>query len=167
MWQSKASKSFLLFARNPRWTIHTLSIQVSLEKFHLKAQELFCPIECVRLNLPYGRKQQQQQTIVYAAVIRQVHIRVFAILIVTCLFQVYRYRGNILKFSWYCYSTAQIAFECQRRLPTASGFLMETKRLFGDTFLGPTLYRFSAAHSRKQDIICFCVHVFQTHLFLS
>lgn len=67
------------------------------------------------------------------------------------------------------HSIAQIAFKYQRWLSTAPGLPMETERLFGDTFLGPTLYRLSTAHSRKQDIICFSIRskFFQTHLFLS
>ncbi|XP_032778702.2 uncharacterized protein LOC116917368 [Daphnia magna] len=47
------------------------AFQVSLDKFHLKAQELFCPVDYIRLDLVHVGKQQQQQTIVYAATIRQ------------------------------------------------------------------------------------------------
>lgn len=49
--------------------------QVSLDKFHTKAQEVFWPIESTKQDPPTIVKQQQEQTIVYAASIRQVILR--------------------------------------------------------------------------------------------
>ncbi|EFX75379.1 hypothetical protein DAPPUDRAFT_107853 [Daphnia pulex] len=47
------------------------AFQVSLDKFHTKAQEVFWPIESTKQDPPTVVKQQQEQTIVYAASIRQ------------------------------------------------------------------------------------------------
>ncbi|XP_046644583.1 uncharacterized protein LOC124329539 isoform X2 [Daphnia pulicaria] len=47
------------------------AFQVSLDKFHTKAQEVFWPIESTKQDPPTIVKQQQEQTIVYAASIRQ------------------------------------------------------------------------------------------------
>ena len=54
-----------------RSATYWLSIQLSLDKFHAKAQEVFWPIESTKLDPP-AMVKQQEQTIVYAASIRQV-----------------------------------------------------------------------------------------------